>query len=90
MSDPDICSVRWCDETNQHAGPHRHRLLDTTALRLTPTRARPTIVQLWITGESARTIVPTLVIDSLEVGLTWTQASVLSSQLHSAQRRYGT
>ena len=84
----DECRIRWCGEKAGHDGPHRRRLYDTTALRLTPARARPVIVQLWISGESARTIVPVLVVDAMEVGLTWQQANVMSSALHTASRRF--
>lgn len=88
--DDDYCRVRWCHEHAEHPGPHRRRLIDTFALTLAPARAQRVIVQVWLTGESARTHVPELVIDGREIGLTWQQADDISRQLHDARRRFAT
>jgi len=86
QSDDGLCDVRWCDETADHTGPHRQRLIDTFAMDVAS--GRPTIMQLWLQGESARTRALVLVTGECETGLTWGQAEALSINMASAHRRY--
>lgn len=86
-ADPGACPLRWCQEAMGHEGPHRKRLLDTFALDVQT--GRPTIMQLWLQGESARVRALVLVTDTREVGMTWSQADDMAGVMASATRRFG-
>lgn len=86
-ADPGLCEVRWCVETAAHPGPHRAPLYDTNGLNVT--KGRPSILQAWLQGESARIRAVVLVTDSHETGLTWVQVQCLSDALLKAQRLHG-
>jgi hypothetical protein len=84
----DYCRVAWCDQPRGHGSPHKRRLMAVDGATLAGGRLRTVTVSVWLTGESARTPVPLVVVDGSEVALTWTAAAVLSSALHTAGRRY--
>jgi hypothetical protein len=77
----DACGVRWCDEIHDHECPHRGYVLDFHAPDADT--LRPVLVQLVKQGESARTIVPVLIVNGQQVGLVWKQARELSTALNA-------
>jgi hypothetical protein len=85
-ADDGLCGVRWCTEAADHPGPHRRCLVDTFAMDVQS--GRPTIMQLWLQGESARTRALVLVTGECATGLTWSQAESLSNNVASAHRRF--
>jgi hypothetical protein len=85
-AEPGLCDLRWCAETAGHSGPHRAPLYDTNGLSVTT--GRPSVLQAWVQGESARIRAVVLVTDSHETGLTWPQVERLADALLKAQRTY--
>jgi hypothetical protein len=70
----------------QDRSPQRRHQTDTFAMDVAS--GRPTIMQLWLQGESARTRALVLVTGECETGLTSGQAEALSINMASAHRRY--
>jgi hypothetical protein len=86
--DADLCGIRWCGEVDGHPGPHRQRLYDTFTFDLAS--GKPTVTQLWLSGESARTFSVAVVVNTCEVGLTHKQVSEMANVLAAAKRRIAT
>jgi hypothetical protein len=84
--DPGLCSLRHCDETAGHDGPHKKVLYDGFGFGIAT--GRPKAVQLWLSGESARVRGIVLVVADHETGLTWPMVRELSQVLESATMKW--
>jgi hypothetical protein len=86
-----MCSVKWCDETDGHNGPHT-RYLGDVAGAMTTDRGTA-IVHVVLRGDTAPDRHVELVISNtatVTLVLTWPQVRLLSAVMHVAHRKYAT